>query len=357
VRTSTRQPAGLLAGLLIICLFASDISAQTVAIVSTDTLQSTRRSISGARSTIQADYPDVKFLDVQLSSDAAVFAAQLDTIRQAKPALLLTVGSGATQTAKDNFSDRPIVFSSVLYPVISGFAASFARPGNNMTGASLDIPTDIQFEKCKQIVPSMKKVGVLYTSNTASLIPSSRVVAAEMGLELVAIEVKTQKDLPKALDSLAKVVDVLWSVADHNLFDPQTTKYILLNSMRHGLPFMGFSRHVVESGALFALDFDYKAIGNRPVAGESLLTRKPGEIPVRARFQWFHYTEKTAQHLNNVIPPELVAVARRCTDERLPYIAGLNHRFKFVLPISVIGHLHADRQQLPHLSARRTATS
>jgi putative ABC transport system substrate-binding protein len=76
---------------------------------------------------------------------------------------------------------------------------------------------------------------------------------------------------------------------------------------------MGFSRHVVESGALFALDFDYKAIGFQ--AGEIvklvLAGQKPSAIPVTlADLVWFHYNEKTAEHVKVKIPDELVAVAK-----------------------------------------------
>jgi putative ABC transport system substrate-binding protein len=134
-----------------------------------------------------------------------------------------------------------------------------------------------------------------------------------MGMKLEAIEISSPRDLPQALDSLAKVAQGFWSVADQNLFDPQTTKYILLNSLRRGIPFMGFSRYVVESGALFALDFDYKAIGRQ--AGKTTVKildgENPGEIPVTTPdIIWFHYNEKTARHMNVEVPPELVAIAK-----------------------------------------------
>jgi putative ABC transport system substrate-binding protein len=134
-----------------------------------------------------------------------------------------------------------------------------------------------------------------------------------MGMELAAIEVTGPRDLPRALDSLAGCAQGLWSVADPNLFDPQSTKFILLNSLRQGLPFMGFSRYVVESGALFALDFDYKAIGRQAgqIAAKVLKGANPGQIPVSAPdIIWFHYNENTARHAKIEIPSELVAIAK-----------------------------------------------
>lgn len=250
---------------------------------------------------------------VQLSGDASALAKELDSVRSLKPDILVTVGSSATQIAKDNFPDRPIVFSAVKYPVISGFAESVDRPGRNMTGASLDIPVDIQLRYFRQIIPHLKQVGVLYTSNTAKLIAPARVIAASMGLELIALEISSPRDLPRAIDSLAGCTQGLWSVADQNLFDPQSTKFILLNALRKGLPFMGFSRNVVESGALFALDFDYKAIGRQAgrIVVQALDGTPPGDIPVSTPdIIWFHYNENTAKHVRIQIPAELVAIAK-----------------------------------------------
>ena len=135
----------------------------------------------------------------------------------------------------------------------------------------------------------------------------------EQALKAVTQLVNDFKELPHALDSLAQMTDGIWSVADPNLFDPRSTRYILMNTLRKGVPFMGFSRHVVESGALFALDFDYKAIGQQ--AGETvkrvLTGKNPGRISVtQADFVWFHYNEKTAEHVGIAIPEDLVAVAK-----------------------------------------------
>jgi putative tryptophan/tyrosine transport system substrate-binding protein len=292
---------------------ASECLARTIVIVCSDSLTATTRSISGARSEIRSVHPEVEFVTVQLRPDASGLTAQLDSIRAAKPELILTVGSAATQTVKSNFTNTPIIFSSVMYPVISGFVSSLSNPGEMITGASLDVPVNIQFDKYRQIIPTIKKIGVLYTSNTAKLIPPAKAVAQEMGLELVAVEITSQRDLPGALDSLARTVDGLWSVADYNLFDPQSTKYILLNTIRRGLPFMGFSRYVVESGALFAIDFDYKGIGKQAgrIANQVLDGAKPGSIAVSTPdILWFHYNEATANHVKVTIPPELVAIAK-----------------------------------------------
>lgn len=284
-----------------------------VGIITRDSLKSTLRTLHGARKVIRRSHPSATFHEFLIGDNVADNLKILDSLDQVSPDVILTVGSSATEFAKTNIENVPIVFSAVKYPVLSGFVKSMSRPGGNITGASLNVPVDLQFKYFKKIIPGLKNVGVLYTDNTAPLIAHAKVVAQSTGLTLVPMLVNDFKELPKALDSLAQVTDGIWSVADPNLFDPRSTRYILMNTLRKGVPFMGFSRHVVESGALFALDFDYKAIGIQ--AGEIvkrvLAGKNPGRIPVtQADFVWFHYNEKTAEHVQVAIPEDLIAVAK-----------------------------------------------
>lgn len=278
-----------------------------------DSLTSTRRTLHGATKIITRQYPEAAFHDFLVNQNTERNVQIIDSIKTISPTLILTIGSSATKLAQDNFAKTPIVFAAVKYPVLSGFAESTTRPGKNITGASIDVPIDVQFKYFKKIVPSLKRVGVLYTDNTANLIPAAEVEAKLCDLRLISVKVTDTKELGTALDSLAGVIDGIWSLADPNLFDPHSTRFILLNALRKGVPFMGFSRNVVESGALFALDFDYKAVGRQAgeIANRIISGEKPQNIPITsADVIWFHYNEKTAKHINIKIPEELAAIAK-----------------------------------------------
>jgi putative ABC transport system substrate-binding protein len=313
---NSRRKRIVFAAAILCCLSAGIVSearSATVAVLMSDSLTSTTRTLQGAEKVVRRSGMDVELRTFFVGQGPEAAQRIVDSVRVLQPRAILTIGSAATTLAKESFTNVPIVFAGVMYPVLSGFVESNKHPGANITGASLDIPTEIQFRYFKMIIPDIKKIGVLYTHHTASLIPNARAVARGMGIELVAIEVRDGRQLPEALDSLANTVQGIWSVADPALFDPQATRYILLNTLRKGIPLMGFSRYVVESGALFALDFDYKAVGfqagqilNRVLSGES-----PADISVSAAdVIWFHYNEKTAQHIEVTIPEELVAVAK-----------------------------------------------
>lgn len=295
------------------CLVGSARADYRIAILVSDSLKSTNRTVSGAKSVIKQHHVGTEYRQFLLRSAPIELLAQLDSIRSYSPRIILAVGSAATNLAKREFSETPTVFAAVLYPVLSGFVKSMSNPGSMITGASLNLPVETQFRYFRQIVPNLEQIGVIYTENTAPLVRQAERIAVDMGIRLKAVRVEHERDLPLAIDSLRGKIQGLWSLADPTLFTPQGTKYILLNLLKAGIPVMGFSRHVVESGALFGLDFDYKAVGRQSgrIVAQIIDGTSPSRIAVaRPDIIWFHYNENTAQYLKIEIPPELMAVAR-----------------------------------------------
>ncbi|PKK82946.1 MAG: hypothetical protein CVT49_11175 [candidate division Zixibacteria bacterium HGW-Zixibacteria-1] len=293
----------------------SDALAEPIhlSIVYSDSLKTTLRTMRGITSSIGAKYAEAVFTEYLLTSDETQIQSQINAVRSTDPLLIITVGSFATKMVSGRIKDKPIIFSAVLNPETSEFVNSLQHPGGNITGASLDIPPDIQFNYFKKIIKNLKKIGVLYTEETQNLIPPAKILAQNAGLELHAVRIASEKDIPKALDSLNQIVEGYWSVADGQIYSPRSTRFILLNTLRNAKPFMGFSGNMVESGALFGLDYDYKDIGRQAgkIACEVLSGKKPADIPVAVpTIIWFHYNEKTAKHIAIQIPDDLAAVAK-----------------------------------------------
>src|SRR5215813_2701437 len=74
--------------------------------------------------------------------------------------MIVTSGATSTRAAKEATSTVPIVFAQDSDPVGSGFVASLARPGGNITGLSTLAPelTGKQLELLKEIVPRLARV-------------------------------------------------------------------------------------------------------------------------------------------------------------------------------------------------------
>ncbi len=208
----------------------------------------------------------------------------ISKIKTKKLDLILTLGTMATTVASEDIKDLPIVFSAVLNPVDSGLVKDMKSSGNNLTGASMDIPIKTQFEWLKKVAPSIKTIGVLYNPDeTKVVIDKASKIAEIMTLKLIAVPVHSEKDVPKATNGLLRKVDALWSVADTTVFGlKQSRKFILLKTLREKIPFMGLSRFFVQAGALLALSCDYEDIGRQSgeLAVRILAGEKPSQIPI-----------------------------------------------------------------------------
>jgi len=204
-------------------------------------------------------------------------------IQRSNPDLVLAIGTTAALAAKKELKGIPIVFFMVLNPVSSGLVESMSSPGDNITGASLDIPLETQFQYLKQVVPDLRSIGVIYNpEETGKVVQEAIKVAKGMNLSLIAKAISSEREVPDALRNLLGKVDALWSVADGTVFGPQSTQYILLNTIKTGTPFVGLSPSFVKAGALMALSCDYADIGKQAaeIANRVLNDENPGDIPV-----------------------------------------------------------------------------
>ncbi|MCX5726253.1 MAG: hypothetical protein NT030_03560, partial [Candidatus Saganbacteria bacterium] len=104
----------------------------------------------------------IKFSVYNLEGEREKGNGILASIKKEKADLILTLGTLATQVAKDGINDTPVVFTFVLNPISSGLISSFESSGNNLTGVALDILPEEQFSNFKLVVPDLKTVGVLY---------------------------------------------------------------------------------------------------------------------------------------------------------------------------------------------------
>jgi putative tryptophan/tyrosine transport system substrate-binding protein len=83
-----------------------------------------------------------------------------------KVEVIVTTGPTSTHAAKEATSAIPIVMGLDIDPVGSGFVASLARPGGNITGLSNLAPeiSGKRLELLKEIIPKLSRVAVLGTS-------------------------------------------------------------------------------------------------------------------------------------------------------------------------------------------------
>jgi putative tryptophan/tyrosine transport system substrate-binding protein len=115
----------------------------------------------------------------------------------------------AAVLAKKATQTIPIVVAIASDPVGAGVFASFARPGGNATGLSLQSEeiTAKRIQLIKDVVPGAATMAILYNPNRPTIeknIKETEIAARQVGIQVRLIPVGTPDDLPMALEETAK---------------------------------------------------------------------------------------------------------------------------------------------------------
>lgn len=275
-------------GLLIALVLCATIVSHThpafsegpalIAVVFSRDIGPYRSALDGFESELKKQKRPYRLVDFNVESYSHDPDSLIARIRSKRPALVLTLGSSATEFVSNQMSDVPIVFSMVLpTPGPEGPDRPWVAR-TNITGATMEIPLSIQFRKIREVLPEARRVGVLFDPTVSGALVEEAIAAARLaGLVLVPMEVRSESDIVSRMEEVEGKVDVLWSIADSTVFSPQGLRHILLSTLRNRIPFVGLSPAFVKAGALLALSCDYEDIGRQ--SGEMAVRILDGEAP------------------------------------------------------------------------------
>jgi putative tryptophan/tyrosine transport system substrate-binding protein len=232
--------------------------------------------------------------------------------------VIVTAGPTATRAAKEATVTIPIVMGFDNDPVGSGFVASLARPGGNITGLSALSPelSGKRLELLKEIAPKLTRVATLGTSTepgNALILSATEVAAKALGIDLKYLDVKAPKDVETALREATKgraeAVLVLQSPVV-NFKRLEIVEYAAKNRLLGMYPLSEF----VESGGLVSYAPRFIELFRRAATyvDKILKGTKPAGLPVEqpTKFE-FIINLKAAKQIGLTIPPNVLARADR----------------------------------------------
>jgi putative ABC transport system substrate-binding protein len=206
-------------------------------------------------------------------------------------------------------STIPIVMAGVGDPVGSGFIASLARPGGNITGLS-NIQVDLSaklMELFAELVPGMKRVGVVCNpNNPAVTLPLRETEDAirKLNMQVQVVNAQTSDEFDRAFAQLsAESVGGVVVIPDPTVLKHSRRIAELAQSAR--LPTAFQRRENVDAGGLFSYgpDLNYQFRQAAFYVDRILKGEKPAELPVQqpTKFELV-INLKTAKALGLTVP-------------------------------------------------------
>src|SRR5262245_36701822 len=233
--------------------------------------------VEGKNIVIEFRYADRK-VDRLPTLAAALVRLKVDVI--------VTSATIETLAAKKATNTIPIVMINVGDPVGSGFVASLARPGNNITGLSTVSPelSGKRLELLKEIIPNLSRVAVLGNSTipgNADTLKEVELAAQALKVKLQYLDVLSVNDIETSFRAAGKErADAVLVLSNFVLTSQQ--KQIIDLAVKSRLPASYARPEFVESGGLMTYGVNLNDLARRAAiyVDKILKGAKPADLPV-----------------------------------------------------------------------------
>lgn len=229
--------------------------------------------------------------------------------------LVLAIATPSAVTMANETNKIPILITAVTDPVSAKLVKSNEKPETNVSGTSDMNPVADQLKLIKDIIPTAKKVGIIYNSsevNSQVQVAVADKAAPGLGLELTKVTVTASSEVMQAAQSLVGRVDAIYVPTDNMVVSSLAA--VLKVAEQNKIPVFAAESNSVESGALATVGIDYYQLGR--MTGEMALRVIKGEKPQDMAIQQQQGTDlilnlKAAQNMGVTVPESIIAKAKK----------------------------------------------
>ena len=227
--------------------------------------------------------------------------------------LLIPLGLKAAQSSVRR--DNPILSGFVARASFEKlFAASNATPWRRAASAIyLDQPLSRRLELIHAIQPRAHTVGAVFGSSASTTQSELNASASAAGLRMLATSLGSGDELFNVLKELLPNVDVLLLLPDPLVVNRNSIQNLMLSTYRQRIPAVGYSRDLVDAGALAAVFSTPQQIGAQIAETvQRMLPGKVWELPAPAYPKYFtvKINPSVARALDIAVPSEAALTQR-----------------------------------------------
>jgi putative ABC transport system substrate-binding protein len=233
--------------------------------------------------------------------------------------IVVSAGPTVTRLLKEATSTIPIVMTNEGDPVGSGFVASLAKPGGNITGLSSLAPelSGKRLELLKEIVPKLSRLAVLGNSTepaNAQSVKEVELAAGAFEVKLQYLDILSPTDIEIAFRAASKErADAVLILVAGGIAVAHRTEIVEL-AVKSRLPAIYNSAEFVEVGGLMSYATSLTDLSRRAAVyvDKILKGRTPADLPVEQPIKFeFVINLKAAKQIGLTIPPTVLARADR----------------------------------------------
>ena len=255
---------------------------------------------------------------VQRDDVAEQIRAAAEDLVATAPEVIFASSNVSVAPLQKATSTIPIVFTQVSDPVGSGFVASLARPGGNITGFQGYEPAigGKWLEVLREIAPNLKRAAVVHIPDVAAnvaFLQAARAAGVTSGVTVTAVGIRNAAEIEPLVTAFAREPDGGMIVTPNPLTNTAENRALFFSlAARLGLPAIYAYPLTAASSGLISYSYDIVAQwqGAATYLDRVLRGAKPADLPVQAPTKYLMIINlKAAKTLGLKVPPALLAQA------------------------------------------------
>ncbi len=279
----------LLAVVLGLTAFSSFAQPRLIAIANFGEHPALRAAVNGFKAEVVrqgfVEGRDIAFDDQHINFDRTLISQLLTNAAAKKPAMIVAVTTPVAQSSIRVVTDKsvPVVFMSVVDPVVAKIVPSWQAGSDTHTGATLYPDFNASLAFVRQLLPNAKRLGIPYNpgeDNDTSNMKEMRATAPKHGFDIVEVGIDNPNEISQRLQSLAGKVDAVFVIQSNIL---QTSlPVIAATTQRIGVPAINTLDTPVRQHqflAAHALSYERMGANAGRIAARILKGEKRAAIP------------------------------------------------------------------------------
>ncbi|GAX88844.1 ABC transporter substrate-binding protein [Effusibacillus lacus] len=200
-----------------------------------------------------------------------------------KKDIVVAIATPSAQAAAKTIQDKPVVFSAVTDPVSAQLVGSLDKPDKNVTGTSDKLSMDKQLELIQKFLPSLKKLGIIYTTsevNSEVQVKEMEEAARKKGIEVFKAGITSSNEVQLAAQTLVDKAQAIFIPIDNTVV--ASVEGVLTPAQKAKIPVFASDIDTVKRGAVATYGIDYYKVGKQTgeMVARILKGQKVADTPV-----------------------------------------------------------------------------
>ncbi len=270
--------------LTIILLLVTGVARADIILLLSDE----KASVMGVAKALQAMYSE-KIEIYNLGGSRGKEAGIAEAIQNSATRQVVAVGLPAAQLARQRLSSKQVVFCQVLN------YEEFDLITPSMKGVSGIPSLSVQFAAWRLLDPGLHRVGIITGRQTRYMVQEAESAARRNGIEIVHVEVASDRAVLFALQDLhEQKIQGLWLAPDSSILSQRAILDLMAYSVKNNLEVLAFSPVLLKEGAVLSAAPDFaeiahlvlerlkKAADSGAVPGDDITSLKTARIVVNS---------------------------------------------------------------------------